>query len=95
MRGRRRRGPGHKALILVYRILDSFPLGSETTGTTGMKVVVSMLAVRSSPQARLRSSMEVQVGTTRTMVQVRVLSGLLAASCNHTSSKVVVVASSK
>ena len=49
MRGRPRREPEHKVLILVYHILDSFPLGLgllEMMGeTTGTKSVLSMLAV--------------------------------------------------
>lgn len=49
MRGRPRREHGHKDLILVYRILDNFPLGlglSEMMAEkTGTKSVASMLAV--------------------------------------------------
>lgn len=97
MRGRPRREHGHKDPILVYRILDSFPLGLGLLETalekTGTKSVVSMLAVGLFQQPRLPPSLvqvqvqvQVQVETTRTtrkksrVVQVRLLSALLAAS---------------
>lgn len=93
MRGRPRREHGHKDPILVYRILDSFPLGLGLLETalekTGTKSVASMLAVGLFQQPRLPPSLvqvQVQVATTRTtrkksrVVQVRLLSALLAAS---------------
>jgi hypothetical protein len=82
MRGRPRREHGRKDLILVYRILDSFPLGLDllemVIERTGTKSVASMRAVGLSPQTRLLLPLvQVQVATTRTtrrrprVVQVR------------------------
>jgi ACR3 family arsenite efflux pump ArsB len=80
-------------LILVYRILDSFPLGlgllEMMVEKTGTKSVVSMLAVGLLQMRLLPPLVQVQVATMRStrkkprVVQVRLLSALLAASWNH------------